>query len=98
MIRALARVALASSWLLIGNDVLLADTPVAILHSFGAGSDGVFPVAGVAVSGSTLFGTTEIGGHSVTASYTVLIPRTHNLPSCIVSGAFLTMVEAHARV
>ena len=31
-----ARVALASSWLLIGNDVLLADTPVAILHSFGA--------------------------------------------------------------
>jgi uncharacterized repeat protein (TIGR03803 family) len=42
----------------------LADTPVTILHSFSATGDGVFPEAGLALSGSTLFGTTEIGGTS----------------------------------
>ena len=47
----------------------LADTPVTILHSFSATGDGVFPEVGLTLSGSTLFGTTEIGG---TASNGVL--------------------------
>ncbi|MCX6902450.1 MAG: immunoglobulin domain-containing protein [Verrucomicrobia bacterium] len=34
------------------------------LHSFTGGSDGAYPVAGLTLSGSTLYGTTEFGGSS----------------------------------
>ena len=34
------------------------------LHTFGSGTDGAYPVAGLALSGTTLYGTTWLGGTS----------------------------------
>jgi uncharacterized repeat protein (TIGR03803 family) len=45
-----------------------------VVHSFGDGSDGVWPIAGLIVSGGTLYGTTLLGGNGGVGTVFAIVP------------------------